>query len=185
MATRLPNFQATWQPAWHADGKPGRPWELLIPSTQILSSLGHLSSSNVQSSRATIHPPTRLESAGQRTGTPPAPPDKTPPVPLSLSTLKGLGLVLHWGEKVLGFFFLKRLNHSKTSISFFCTVCYSTLVHPNYFRRTGAAKSATEEMLSCNAFGSPGSKNWAELEPSLESVQVALLLEEDLLSWTI
>lgn len=47
LATRLPNFQATWQPAWRADGKPGRPWELLIPSTQILSSLGHLSSSNV------------------------------------------------------------------------------------------------------------------------------------------
>lgn len=47
LAPRLPNFQATWQPAWCADRKPGRPWELLIPSTQILSGLGHLSSSNI------------------------------------------------------------------------------------------------------------------------------------------
>lgn len=52
--------------------------------------------------------PTCLESgchAGQHTGTLPAPPDKTPPLPLSQRILKGLGLVLHWGEKVLSFVF--------------------------------------------------------------------------------
>lgn len=39
-------------------------------------------------------------------------------------------------------------------------------------------------MPSSNDFGSLGSKNWAELEPSLESVKDALLLEKDWLSWT-
>lgn len=45
LAPRLPNFQATWRAAWHADRKPGRPWELLSPSPQIRRALGQLSAS--------------------------------------------------------------------------------------------------------------------------------------------
>jgi len=101
LALRLPNFQATWQLAWRADRKPERPWELLITSTQILSSSGHLSVSKVPELQGNHSP---NQPALDQDVTQAAPWTETPSVPLSWRILKRLGLVLCW-EKLCWFLF--------------------------------------------------------------------------------
>lgn len=121
LAPRLPNFQATWQAAWHADRKPGRPWELLSPSTQIRSALGQLRASKapeLQGNRSAASLPWIRVSP---------PRGKRPPAPKPLCFLfQGFWEVCF--KFCIGrFFFLKRFNHSKNCVSFF--FLYSLLKH--------------------------------------------------------
>lgn len=122
LALRLPNFQATWQPAWRADRKPGSFW---FQNTQILSSSGHLGVPKAPELQGNHSP---NQPALDQDVTQAAPWTETPSVPLSWRILKRLGLVLCW-EKLCWFlffffFFFKWWNHSYKQhfLFFFSTV---------------------------------------------------------------
>lgn len=126
LAPRLPNFQATWRAAWHADRKPGRPWELLSPSTQIRRALGQLSASKAP--RAPRQPVSSQPALNR--GVPPgemSPGTETLLLPLSgilksLLLSSALGDYFFWSDSIVPktafpFFFLhsllKRCNLAK------------------------------------------------------------------------
>lgn len=126
LAPCLPNFQATWQPAWCADGKPGRPWELLIPSTHILSGLGHLSSSSVPELPGNHSPHHHALNQDATQANTPAPCLPIPPPPQQnhsgssfMKDSERIWVYIWSVGKRFVWRFLKWLNHSKTSTSFF------------------------------------------------------------------
>lgn len=131
LAPRLPNFQATWRAARRADGKPGRPWELLIPSIQILSGLGYLSGSNLPEHPGN-HSPNQHALNGDATlastrapCSPPSTENRSGSSFTEASERSGFSSMLG-GESGFGFF--KWLNHSKLALPFFFFFVQSLII---------------------------------------------------------